>query len=57
VARVVAHREHLDAGVEAGGQNNSFRQRGPEAGRDREPVLRVEVVLVLTAESQEREPS
>ena len=47
-----AGRIDLDAGVEAGGENHPIGQRRPEAGRDREPVLGVEAVLVLTAKRQ-----
>ena len=53
-ARVVVtlRRVDLDAGVEARRENHSIGQRRPEAGRDREPVLGVEAVLVLTAKRQ-----
>ena len=57
---ITTRRVELDAGVEAGNQNDALRQRDPEAGRDRDPVLGVEAVLVLTAECQwleEREKS
>ena len=44
----------LDAGLEPLGENDSFGERGSEAGRDRDPVLGVEAVLVLAAERQLR---
>ena len=51
-SRVVGRRVHLDAGVEAGGENHSIGERRSKPGRDREPVLGVEAVLVVTAKRQ-----
>ena len=48
----LAARIDLDAGVEARRENHSIGQRRPEACWDGEPVLRVQVVLVLTAKCQ-----
>ena len=46
---ITLRREDLDAGVEPGDENDSLRERAAPARRDREPVLGVEAVLVLTA--------
>src|SRR6185295_17635339 len=43
-------RVHPDAGVETLGENDSVGKRSPEARRNREPVLGIEVVLVETPE-------
>jgi hypothetical protein len=45
-------REHPDGGLEPFGENDSIGQRRAEPRRDREAVLRVEVVLVLTEKRQ-----
>ena len=46
---ITLRRVELDAGVEAGDENDPVGERPAPAGRDREPVLGVEVVVVLTA--------
>ena len=51
-ARVFAGGIDLDAGVEAGGENHSIGQRGPEPGWHGEPVLGVEAVIVVAAKRQ-----
>ena len=51
-SRVVGRRIHLDAGVQTGAENHSIGERGSKPGRDRKPVLGVEVVLVVTAKRQ-----
>jgi hypothetical protein len=40
-----------DAGVEALGQNHTIGERGAEPRRHREPILRIETVLVETPKS------
>src|SRR5262249_59806553 len=51
-ALVARGREHPDGGFEAFRENDSIGERRAEPGRDREAVLRVEVVLVLTEKRQ-----
>jgi hypothetical protein len=41
---------HPDPGVEPLGENDSIGKRSPEARRNGEPVLGIEVVLVETPE-------
>jgi hypothetical protein len=50
--RVLGRRVDLDAGIEAGRENGSVRELGTEAGRDRDPLLGVETVLVVAAKRQ-----
>src|SRR3954468_8780763 len=49
---VLGDRIHLDAGIEAGGENRTTRELRTEPGRDRDPVLGVETVLVVAAKRQ-----
>src|SRR4051794_6686242 len=49
---VARGREHPDGGFEALRENDSIGQRRAEPRRNREAVLRVEVVLVLTEKRQ-----
>ena len=49
---VAAGREHPDGGVQPLGENDSISERRAEPRRDREAVLRVEIVLVLTEKRQ-----
>jgi hypothetical protein len=42
----------LDAGIEPRGQNHAIREGRAEAGRDREPILGVEAVLIVAAKRQ-----
>src|SRR5436190_2075166 len=49
-------RVHLDAGIESGGENRTLGERRPEAGRDRDPILVVEAVLVVAAKRQHLVP-
>src|SRR5690349_15177057 len=51
-ALVARGREHPDGGFESLSENDSIGQRRAEPRRDREAVLRVEVVLVLTQKRQ-----
>src|SRR5206468_12208850 len=51
-ALVAGGSEHPDGGFEPLGENDSIGQRGAEPRRDREAVLGVEVVLVLTEKRQ-----
>ena len=44
--------EHPNGGLEPFGENDSISKRRAEPRRDREAVLRVEIVLVLTKERQ-----
>ena len=50
--RVGVDRVDLDTGIEPLRENNSIRHRRSESGRDRDAVLRVEAVLMLTAKRQ-----
>ena len=47
-------RPDRDAALDALGEDHALRQRSPELGRDREPVLRVERVVEGAAEGQVR---
>src|SRR4029077_14193582 len=49
---VAPGREHPDGGVQPFGENDSISERRAEPRRDREAVLRVEIVLVLTEKRQ-----
>ena len=43
---------NLDAGVEGGGDDNALGELRAELRRDRQAILGVETVLMLTAEGQ-----
>jgi hypothetical protein len=47
-------RMHPDAGVEAFGENDTVREGGAKARRNRESILGVEAVLVETPKSHPR---
>src|SRR3954451_23769039 len=50
-ARVVVRGDpEVDAGIQALGENHAIGERGPELGRDGEPVLRIERVVEGAAE-------
>jgi hypothetical protein len=51
-ALVAGGREHPHGGFEPLGENDSIGERRAEPRRDRETVLRIEVVLVLTEKRQ-----
>ncbi len=53
---VAVGREHPDGGVEPFGENDSISERRAEPRGDREAVLRIEIVLVLTEKRQSGVP-